>query len=85
MNPKLGLQVDEESARLTGLDNTVIAQQLDAITEGVTGGSILEETEELPVRVRLSNSQRGDLDQITSLDLVHNNNTIPLSAIASVE
>ncbi len=66
---KLGLQVDEEQARLTGLDNTTIAQQLDTTLEGITGGSILESTEELPVRVRLSNSQRGDLAEISSLDL----------------
>ena len=68
--PQLGLRVDEESARLRGLDNTSIAQQLDTTLEGVRGGSILESTEELPVRVRLSNADRGNLNQIKSLDLL---------------
>ncbi len=68
--PQLGLRVDEESARLRGLDNTSIAQQLDTTLEGVRGGSILESTEELPIRVRLSNKDRGNLNQIKSLDLL---------------
>lgn len=68
--PTLGLQVDEEQARLAGLDNTLVAQQLEASLEGVLGGSVLEATEELPVRVRVSNRDRGNLNQITSLDLL---------------
>ena len=67
--PKLGLEVDEEQARLVGLDNTAIAQQLQNYLEGSVGGSILESTENLPVRVRIANSNRGDLSQIASLNL----------------
>jgi multidrug efflux pump subunit AcrB len=51
--PKLTLQVDEARARLLGLDLAQIARQMEAGLEGVTGGSLLEGTEELPVRVRL--------------------------------
>lgn len=67
--PKLGLNLDEEQARLSGLDNLAIAQQLEAYLEGAVGGSILEGTENLPVRVRLGNGDRASLDQIASLDL----------------
>ncbi len=67
--PKLAFLVDEERARLAGLDNTQIAQQLNAMLEGTTGGSILEATEELPVRVRVSNQQRANLNEILSLQL----------------
>ncbi|AFY52639.1 cation/multidrug efflux pump [Rivularia sp. PCC 7116] len=67
--PKLGLEVDEEQARLVGLDNRAIAQQLETYLEGSVGGSILESTENLPVRVRIANSNRGDLSQIASLNL----------------
>ncbi|MBV6625610.1 MAG: efflux RND transporter permease subunit [Rivularia sp. (in: Bacteria)] len=67
--PKLGLEVDEEQARLVGLDNRAIAQQLETYLEGSVGGSILESTENLPVRVRVANSNRGDLSQIASLNL----------------
>ena len=67
--PKLGLAVDEEQARQAGLTNTAIAQQLEAYLEGAIGGSILESTENLPVRVRVDNAQRADLSQIASLNL----------------
>ena len=72
--PKLELSIDEEQARQAGLTNTAIAQQLEAYLEGAIGGSILEATENLPVRVRVSNSQRADLSQIASLNLSGNGN-----------
>ncbi|MDJ0897270.1 MAG: efflux RND transporter permease subunit [Xenococcus sp. MO_188.B8] len=91
--PKLALRLDEEQTRLVGLNNTSIAQQLNASLEGSLGGSVLEDTEELPVRVRLSNDNRSKLDEIASLDLLpdsvsenrENLNFIPLSAIAEIE
>ncbi|MDJ0677050.1 MAG: efflux RND transporter permease subunit [Calothrix sp. MO_167.B42] len=89
--PKLALSLDEEQAQLTGLDNTQIAQQLNANLEGTVGGSILEDTEELPVRVRLTNSSRANLEQITTLDLVPNQQlsqknaaSVPLSALGQI-
>ncbi len=89
--PKLALSLDEEQAQLTGLDNTQIAQQLNANLEGTLGGSVLEDTEELPVRVRLANRTRANLDQITTLDLVTNNQlspenytSVPLSVLGKI-
>lgn len=78
IQPQLQLQLDEEQARLAGLDRTTIAQQLDTTLEGAVGGSVLEATEELPVRVRLGNrdrvsgseANRANLSQISSLDLL---------------
>lgn len=67
--PKLGLSVDEEQAQQAGLTNTAIAQQLDSYLEGAIGGSILEGTENLPVRVRVSNTERADISRISSLNL----------------
>jgi multidrug efflux pump subunit AcrB len=67
--PKLELYLDNEQVRQAGLTNTAIAQQLDAYSEGVTGGAILEATENLPVRVRLTNADRASLNQLASLDL----------------
>ena len=90
IQPKLGVKIDEEKARLTGLDNAVIANQLDALLEGVVGGSILEATEELPVRVRVSNSERSNLEQIASLDFLGVDSqsgraNIPLSSVADFQ
>ncbi|NEQ44874.1 MAG: efflux RND transporter permease subunit [Leptolyngbya sp. SIOISBB] len=67
--PKLGLYLDDEQVRQAGLTNTEIAQQLDAYSEGITGGAILESTENLPVRVRLANRDRASLEALSSLDL----------------
>ncbi|MBD3884597.1 efflux RND transporter permease subunit [Phormidium tenue FACHB-886] len=90
--PKLAVTVDEEQARLVGLDRTAIAQQLDTALEGSTGGSVLEATEELPVRVRLSDVNRSDLNRIAALDLLPNDRsvstrgqTIPLSSLGEIE
>ncbi|NEP17787.1 MAG: efflux RND transporter permease subunit [Leptolyngbya sp. SIO4C1] len=67
--PKLGLTVDNEQVQQAGLNNTAIAQQLAAYSEGVTGGAVLESTENLPVRVRLTNRDRASLEALASLDL----------------
>ena len=67
--PKLGLYLDHEQVRQAGLTNTEIARQLEAYSEGVTGGAILESTENLPVRVRLTNADRASLETLASLDL----------------
>lgn len=67
--PKLLIEVDQQQARLAGLDHTEIANQLNRSLEGSTGGSVLEATEQLPIRVRYGDSQRSQLDQLASFDL----------------
>ena len=85
--PKIGLRVDEEQARQSGLSNAAIAQQLESYLEGSVGGSILESTESLPVRVRLANQTRRDLSEIASLDLQGSvgGSPLPTSAIGEFE
>ena len=89
--PQLALQLDEEQAKLAGLNNTAIANQINSNLEGNLGGSILEDTEELLVRVRIANSRRGDFDSIASLDLVPNtasaaeNSSVPISALGNIK
>ncbi len=83
--PKLELALDEEEVRQAGLTKAELAQQLDAYLEGAIGGSILEGTEELPVRVRVSAQDRSQLDQVASLDLVGHDQRIPLTALGSID
>jgi multidrug efflux pump subunit AcrB len=66
--PQVQFVLNEEAVRLAGLDYGAIARQLDQSLEGVRGGSVLEATEELPVRVRLAD--RSDLAEIATLPLV---------------
>jgi len=67
--PKLVLDTDEEAAGLAGFELVSLAGQISAILDGVTGGSILEGTEELPVRVQLDRATRGDLSAALSESL----------------
>ncbi|MEM9813095.1 MAG: efflux RND transporter permease subunit [Pseudomonadota bacterium] len=92
--PKVNLAVDEAQAEMLGLDLGQIARQLEAALEGVTGGSLLEGTERLPVRVRMGEEIRGDLAAIRDLAILPPGAAatsaegrypgVPLSALADV-
>ena len=77
--PKLEVDVAEEKARLAGLELGQVARQLESRLEGTTGGSIIEASEELPIRVRASNEKRASIDAIANFDL-----TLPQRAGAEV-
>ena len=49
---------------------TGVAQQLQGNLEGITGGSILEDLEQLPVRVRYDQSARQSMSEIASMPLL---------------
>ena len=93
--PKIALKIKEENARAAGLSLTDIAFQLNASTEGTIGGSIIEATEELPVRVRLDDQNRSDLADLASLDVINSAASrepgddtyrgVPIMAIADIE
>lgn len=92
--PKVVVDVNEAKARALGLDLSAIAGQLQAGLEGVTGGSLIEETEQLPVRVRLGDEIRGNLDTISDVPIISPQGAVasasglfaavPLSAIADI-
>ncbi len=92
--PKVSVAVDEAKARLLGLDLGAVARQLQAGLEGVTGGSLVEGTEQLPVRVRFGDAERSDLNAIADLPIIPPAGAtlsaqgvfagVPLSAIADV-
>ncbi|QDV06200.1 Cobalt-zinc-cadmium resistance protein CzcA [Planctomycetes bacterium Poly30] len=67
--PKLRLDLDDETARLVGTDNRGVAAALEQSLTGVTGGSLIEATEELPVRVRVGDLVRGSARQVETLIL----------------
>ena len=80
--PKLMVRLDEEQARLVGLDNRTIAADLLARTDGILGGSLVEDTEELPVRVRFTDAARGDTGAIEQTELATGTGAwTPLSAL----
>ncbi len=64
--PKLWVDADEDAARLAGFSLADVADRLRADLDGVTGGSLLEDVEELPVRVRAPEASRSDLSAVAS-------------------
>lgn len=64
--PKLLLAADEDVAALAGLNFVDIANGLNASLDGITGGTVIEGTEELPVRVRVQHSDRVSVSGIHS-------------------
>ena len=68
--PKISFHLNEDDVRGLGLDFRAVAGQLENALEGATGGSLLEATEEMPVRVRLGAEERGSVDLVRSMKIV---------------
>ena len=93
--PKVVVDLDEEKVRLAGLQLSDVARQLDASLEGSTGGSLIEGSEELPVRVRVGEMARRDFTSVRAIDVLAANAQaraqigaypgIPLTALGSLE
>ena len=94
-SPKLLVDLSEEDVRLVGLDLGNAARQLETRLEGQTGGSIVEGSEELPVRVRVGADDRASINKIANIDLVGPNATeqarsglypgIPITALGDLK
>lgn len=56
MRPVANVRLDSLRLRAAGLDERAIAAQLFSQLDGLTAGSLIEQTEEMPVRVRLANN-----------------------------
>lgn len=68
--PKYVFDLDEDRVQRTGLSLGSIAAQLQSSIEGTLGGSLLEGSEELPVRVRVQNDARSSVDKIRNLNII---------------
>ncbi len=89
-SPKLVFNANEDQTNLSGLTLTGVSQHLEAALEGVSGGSLLEDTEELPVRVRYDDQWRQSLDRLRSIDIPvapdgsNRYQAVPLSALGAI-
>ncbi len=88
--PKLRAVMDEAEARRAGLTNLTVARALAAAFEGVIGGSVVEGSEELPVRVRSADADRARTADALALALpVHGRDGTPewtsLDTVARLE
>lgn len=90
--PQLRFEINETIARQLGLNVTDIAAQLEAGLFGVTGGSLVEGTDQTPVRVKLEDAVQGNLSAIADLPILLQNaavtsasgifSAVPLSELA---
>ncbi len=86
--PKLWFDASEEDARLAGLQLTDLAEQLQNSLEGTRAGSVIEDVEELPVRIRFNDAQRQDVNAIATMNFVSDGTGgrwIPMSALGELK
>ncbi len=84
--PKLWIDLDEQKVRLAGMSLTQVADQFQSQLEGIVGGTLLEDIEELPVRVKLATETQSDLDLIQSLKIIAptTQEWIPITALGAI-
>ena len=90
--PKVWLEMDENLSRLSGLSLQQLAQQTRNALDGSARGSVLESTEDLPVRVRFAEHDRQDLSDLHNLYFIppqqlqsEQFSGLPLSAIGDLK
>jgi multidrug efflux pump subunit AcrB len=83
--PKLWLEADEAEAANAGFTLAELARQLDANLEGATGGEVIEDLTQLPVRVRYAPEVRRDLTQVAATDFVAGDGRfVPLASLGEL-
>ncbi len=70
MRPTASVSVDAQQANWTDLSEQEIADQLFSRLEGLPAGMILEETEQIPVRVRMAKDRRESLESLRHSELI---------------
>lgn len=83
--PKVWLQVDPVKARVGGAAPTDLSTKLRADLNGIERGSMLEATEQLPVRVRVAGISAVAVDELDLLPITLARGPRPLMAIADTE
>ena len=86
--PTVQVDVSTAEARMIGMRPGEISQQLNAQLEGARSGFVLQETEQIPVRVRAADGQRNNFEDLSSMDVVlpgrDGEQRLPLNAIAKL-
>ncbi|KJS24813.1 MAG: acriflavin resistance protein [Hyphomonadaceae bacterium BRH_c29] len=82
--PTMKFAADETATALTGERLTDLAADLNAELEGVRAGSVLEGTEELPVKVIAPESRRRELSSLRSATVGSAAGGTPLAALGEM-
>ena len=83
---KIVINVDQDRARLVGLNSSTIAQALFATTSGLPVTQVMDSIYLVNVVARAPEEERVDVNTLRSLQIpVGPNHTVPLSSIATVD
>ncbi|GHE20188.1 efflux RND transporter permease subunit [Halomonas urumqiensis] len=83
--PKLNLTLDHASLNDAGLSPAAVSRQLGAALSGQAAGYLLEDTQQLPIRVRYADAWRTAPEQLASARLVGEGGVdLPLAAVAEL-
>lgn len=88
--PEYRMTATRDTSSLANLSLSDVATQLQLSLDGAIGGSILEGTEEIPIRIRMPENLRSDLSQVGATplltqDLAAQQRWLPLSAMGEFE
>jgi len=85
-SPKLWFDANEDEARFAGYSLNALASELRGQLDGALGGAVLEDLEELPVRVRVGGEARETVAGLASIGFPSGDrNWAPLEAIGTLE
>lgn len=84
--PKLWFRPQEAELRAAGMQARQIAQTLQASLDGTIGGTYMEATEELPIRVRRSSAERADATSLAGWEILSpHGEMVPLRSLGNFE
>lgn len=83
--PKMWLKLDESVIQRTGVGLADVSAILSSSVDGVVSSSLLDNSEQLPVRVSAKGLKGTSADIFMSVSLSLPNGSLPLSAVASSE
>lgn len=83
--PELKINASSDNLSFLGLSLAELASQMQVNFSGITGGSVLESTEEIPVRVRLDEAYRKNVSSVDIMPIpVSGDNAISWSPLGAV-
>lgn len=92
--PMINVRAREDDVSVTGLTLSQVESQLQALTSGVIATYVIEETQQVPVRIIADRANWSDITSIADMSLIGNTTRleadrsfadVPVSAVADVE
>ena len=92
--PMISVEAREDDVSVTGLTLSQVEQQLQALTTGTIVSYVIEQTQQVPVRLIATRANRSSIDSIANMSLIGGGDAleqdrsfadVPISAVADVK